>query len=105
MTAADLPAMELTRSTLDGTHDFICREHAVTRTGLAERHALNVEAKHLREHHTDRATLEVNLSAAARYYVNGGLGDSLWAALGLTWVQAHALANAPEDVLAYVSPL
>jgi hypothetical protein len=70
MTAEDQPVMELTRNPVDGSHGFICREHGVHRSGLTHQHAVNVEAKHLREEHADPLGLEVDLSAMARFVLD-----------------------------------
>lgn len=65
-TTTDKPTMELTRNPVDGTWGFICLEHGVHRSGLAERHALNVEAKHIREDHADPEGIVADLAPLAR---------------------------------------
>lgn len=62
--SAEVPVMELTRNPVDGTWGFICRAHGLHRHGLVERHALNVERKHMREDHPDENP-PLNLSALA----------------------------------------
>lgn len=57
---------ELTHNPAAGTYGFICREHALHRAGLTHQHAVNLEAKHLREQHADPlALLALDLKAAA----------------------------------------
>ena len=79
MSAEDHPAMELTRDPITGTWGFVCREHGILRTGLTERHAFNVEAKHLREDHPDAFAGAINLTElAAHVWVHSGKDPSLW---------------------------
>jgi hypothetical protein len=77
MSAEDHPAMELTRDPINGTWGFICREHGVHRHGLTERHATNVEAKHVREDHADQDTPTLNLTELAAFVWANNSGDSL----------------------------
>lgn len=60
------PTMELTRNPVDGSWGFICREHGTHRAGLTERHATNVEAKHIREQHAEPETPTLDLTSMAK---------------------------------------
>jgi len=64
---------ELTRNPVDETWGFICREHGVHRSGLAERHARNVEAKHVREDHGDPTVFTVDLKPLAAMAVHAAI--------------------------------
>ena len=78
MSAEDHPAMELTRDPITDTWGFVCREHGTLRTGLTERHALNVEAKHVREDHApEMPTLNLT-ELAAFVWVHQGRNPLLW---------------------------
>lgn len=108
------PPYELTRNPMDETYGFVCRVHALLRTGLTHQHAINVEAKHVREQHPDPLDLELDLREAARsalhYWGEFGV-QSLWMTLTglLDYDQARALAErlaeAPMPVRAAVVPL
>ncbi len=110
-TTPDLPAMELTRNVVDDSWGFICREHGLHRAGLSERHARNVEAKHLREDHA----FVVNMVQVNLTYLAQALGADLtpsrqaiiWATMtgqGTREALSHlrACQDAQEPVLAYV---
>lgn len=109
MTADD--PMELTRNPVDGSWGFICREHGVLRSGLTERHALNVEAKHQREDHLTPPQ-ELDLTEAARAVLHHGDAGSLsvWKALtGLASYEAaldyaQTIADSAVIVRAAVVP-
>lgn len=118
------PSPDLTRNPTAGTYGFQCTEHGVHRHGLTQQHAINIEAKHWREHHDPMAhlvghiTLDLTLAAmhaAAAYapsVVKGEQGDfarDLWEALtGLPTEEAKALAlylvGAEPHVTAAVIP-
>lgn len=106
-------AMELTVNVVDDTWSFVCREHAIHRTGLGERHARNVEAKHIRDHHAPVSAV-LNISALADYVLDqvhhrdANVAWSAWKALtGVQDTQAAVeLAGefAGRDVTAAVVP-
>lgn len=126
MSADGKPTMELTRNPVDGSWGFICREHGTHRAGLTERHATNVEAKHLREDHAepeaptfDVTAMAVSVLALERLATRGrdvtaegqrwDAALTLWEDLtGLEGVAAlefaRAAATAPRPVTAAVVP-
>jgi hypothetical protein len=70
ITTEKSPYCQITRDPVTGAYGFICTEHGVLRTGLAQQHAVNVETKHLREHHAPPMeailqNLTLDLTAAA----------------------------------------
>jgi hypothetical protein len=115
------PSSTLTRNPQAGTYGYTCTEHGIHRYGLTQQHAINVEAKHLREHHDPMATLAANLSidlTHAAMYAAAAYHDpkprthdaiAMWEALtGLPTEEAQALAiwllGAEPHVTAAVIP-
>lgn len=91
----------------DGTWGYACTEHGIYRTGLAERHALNLEAKHLRLDHADRGDA-LDLTAAASELALMSLDEwrgalTTWRAL--TGLDGPELEDFLEKVLAGHPPV
>lgn len=110
-------AGELTRNPTTGTWGYQCTEHGILRSGLTQTHAINVEAKHIREDHTPAeavilANLVLDVTALAVMLMAEQDPNVLLAWCALTGLEpdtaidvANHIVMADTSVLAAVVPL